>query len=130
MTTTKKTSERATKAAKATGRRGRGKGGVNKSDFIRSLPRDMPAKAVVEAGAKKGMTFSQQLVYNVRAADEKGGASAKRFKKRLKVIGTPVYAMGTNDESDFRQLVVDLGVARSRQLVDDVEGALRAVVSG
>lgn len=117
-------------ARKKTGRRGRGKGGRNKSDFIRSLPSDMPAKDVVAAGKKRGMKFSQQLVYNVRAAEKMGRASAERLKKRMLVTGTPVYAMGTNDESDFRQLVVDLGIERSRNLVDEVESALRDIVAG
>lgn len=118
MATKKKTSRK--RKAKAIGRP-RGKGGANKSDFIRSLPNDMPAKAVVEAGKAKGMTFSQQLVYNVRAGAR--GGKKGRGPKRVRRAARSAPA-----ESTFRQTVIELGVARARQLLDEVEARLQELI--
>lgn len=114
---------------KKTGRRGRGKGGTNKSDFIRSMSNDMPAKDVVEAGKKKGLKFSQQLVYNVRAGEKKGGAKSRRGGRPAR--GRAAAAAGASgQEAQFRQLVVDLGVTRAKSLLDEVDDAMRRVVAG
>ncbi|MBK6514952.1 MAG: hypothetical protein IPG04_12715 [Polyangiaceae bacterium] len=46
-----------------------------KSDFIRSMPREMSAKDVVEAAQKKGLTLTDNLVYAVRAASKKSAGT-------------------------------------------------------
>src|SRR5262245_31668403 len=59
------------------GRRAGGSGRPNASDFVRSMPRTMPAKDVISAAAKKGIKMSANLVYMVRSkARSKGGAPA------------------------------------------------------
>ena len=46
-------------------------GGQSASEFIRAQPTATPAKAVVAAGAKAGLKFSDALVYKVRGAAKK-----------------------------------------------------------
>lgn len=115
------------KTRKPRGRPKRGPKGKGASDLIRSLPADMPAKDVVEAGAKKDIVFSQQLVYNVRAAARRGNGKKQAHKKARR--GLALYS-GSGSEKEFRQLIVDLGTARSRELIDEIETALQSVVAG
>ncbi len=121
---TKKTPARRATAKKTAG--GRGRGGVNKSAFIRDQPATMSAKAVVEAAAAQGIALTEGFVYNVRSnAKSKGGR---------KVAGKPgrrgVAPVATADEAAFRRLVVALGTARAKSLVAEVEEKLAAVIAG
>lgn len=117
-------------AKKTAGKRGSKGGGA--SDFIRSMPTDMPASEVVEAGKKKGLAFSTQLVYNVRST-ARGNGSQKKPKKARKKASTAmvVYNPATGErETQFKQIVADLGVIRSRELMGEVEKAIQDVIAG
>ena len=94
------------------------------SDFVRSQPRSMTAPQVVEAGKAKGLKFSQNLVYAVRAAAKKKGRKAAAGKV------APSRGVGASAEAQFRGLVVDLGISRSRALVGEVESAIAKVIRG
>ena len=100
-------------------------GKMSASDFVRSQPRTMTAPQVVEAGKAKGLKFSQNLVYAVRAAAKKksGGGRGRKGAAASR-------AGGGSSEAAFRQLVVDLGISRARALVNEVEGALAKVIRG
>lgn len=101
-------------------------GGLSASDFIRSQPRNMTAPQLVEAGKKQGLKFSGNLVYAVRAADKKKANKGLAPKKAARAAASG----GASPEAAFRRLIVDLGVARSRALVSQVEGALAKVIRG
>lgn len=96
------------------------------SEFVRSQPASMKASEVVAAGAKQGIKFSTNLVYAVRSSGGKPGAGRGGRRGR----GRAVAAGGGHHESTFRQLALDLGLARARQVLDSLETKLRELISG
>jgi hypothetical protein len=96
------------------------------SEFVRSQPASMKASEVVAAGAKQGIKFSTNLVYAVRSSGGKPGAGRGGRRGR----GRAVAAAGGHHESSFRQLALDLGLARARQVLDSLESKLRELISG
>jgi hypothetical protein len=92
----------------------------SKSAFIRGQPASMTAKQVVRAAAERGMVISETFVYNIRAAAKKRGGAARPAGP-----GRP-----GDPSSDFRKLVLDLGVRQARALLDEVEVKLQALVAG
>jgi hypothetical protein len=112
--------DRAGKKAEPSGRgsnRGRKpKGGTSSaSDFIRSMPTTMQAAALVDAGKAKGIRFSANLVYAVRA---------RMAGKRSGRGGRPV----SSDLSVFKRMAFDLGITRAREALDELERGLAALV--
>jgi hypothetical protein len=51
---------------------------VSKSDFIRTLPRELPADQVVAKGKEAGLSFDKNYVYKTRARDAKAGGGPRR----------------------------------------------------
>ena len=96
---------------------------LSKAAFIRSLG-DTPAKQVVVEGKKRGLSFTETYVYNVR-----GSSKAKRPAKAAKPAAA-AKAASTTDATTFRKLVLELGVARAKALVDDVERRLHDLIAG
>lgn len=94
------------------------------SEFVRSQPASMKASEVVAAGAKQGIQFSTNLVYAVRSSGSKPGARGGRRGRAAVASG------GGHHESTFRQLALDLGIARARQVLDGLESKLRELISG
>lgn len=86
---------------------------VNKSDFVRSMG-DKPAKEIVATAKKKGFKLTERYVYVIRSADK---------AKRRGHVATKV---GGRAEADMRRAVAELGLARSRQVLADVERAFGA----
>ena len=67
--------------------------GVNKADFIRSLPTDMPAKEVVAKAEKAGISLTEAYVYAIRtAAKAKAAKAGKKTARRGRVAGAPTKA--------------------------------------
>lgn len=98
-----------------------------KAAFVRSHP-DLAAKDVVELAAKAGLTMTVNHVYNVRST-----SGISRRKGELTDRALPVATgKGANAtaEAQFRRLVLDLGVARARRLLQDVEAKLAAILDG
>ena len=96
------------------------------SDFIRAQPASMKAGDVVTAGSKQGIKFSTNLVYAVRSSGgPKAGGRGRRGAGRA-----AVSSGGGHHETTFRQLALDLGIARARQVLDSLEAKLRELVSG
>lgn len=96
---------------------------LSKAAFIRSLG-DTPAKQVVILGKKRGLSFTETYVYNVR-----GSGKSKKAPKLASVAPSAAKA-GGSDESTFRRLVLELGAARARALLADVERRLADLVAG
>ena len=98
------------------------------SEFVRSQPASMKASEVVAAGAKQGIKFSTNLVYAVRSSGKRSGGArgGRRGPGRRAAAG----AVGGGSESTFRQLALDLGIARARQVLDGLEARLRDLISG
>jgi hypothetical protein len=118
-----------TPAKKATAKKvRRGRGGPNKSAFIRDQPATMTAKEVVAAAAQAGIVLTEGFVYNVRSnAKTKSGRRAAAQPGRKSGAGK---AVARSEEQTFRQLVVGLGITRAKALVAEVEQKLAAVIAG
>lgn len=99
-------------------------GAMSASDFVRSMPESARAADVVAAGAQKGLKFTANLVYAVRAAAKKGGAPLSRAARGSR--SEPL----TGAEAAFRKLAFDLGIGRARALLDDLESRLGRLIAG
>jgi hypothetical protein len=102
-------------------------GKMSASDFVRTMPDSARAGEVVAAGAKQGIKFTANLVYAVRAAQKKGGALAGGRPSRSAGFS---LGGGSGSEATFRKLAFDLGIARARALLDDLEARLGQLLSG
>jgi hypothetical protein len=118
-----------TKSGGGPGRPGRkpSTGAMSASDFVRSFPAGARASEVVSAGAEKGIAFTANLVYAVRAAQKKGGSATAPRAKRALVSGG---SRGSSTEGTFRRLAFDLGLGRARELIDELEARLGRLLDG
>jgi hypothetical protein len=101
-------------------------GGQSASDFVRSQPANLKATEVVAAGAKQGIKFSTNLVYAVRSSGGKAAGPKGRRGGGRKAAAT---AAG-GSETTLRKLALDLGIGRAREILDDLEKRLSALISG
>jgi hypothetical protein len=106
---------------------------TSKSEFIRSLPKDMPAKEVVEKAAEKGIKFTEKYVYVIRSAAKaksgapkaaKAAAPARKGRANAKAAA-PRASRGDDKklEAMLRQAIADCGLVRSREIFDEVAAA-------
>ncbi len=119
----------------------------SKTAFVRALPADMSAKDVVAKAKGAGLKISEAYVYTIRSSTRarKGGApnnkagGAKRGPGRPpgsknRASGGARVSVGSGGarsvETSFRKLVLDLGIRRSRELLDDVESKLQRLIAG
>jgi hypothetical protein len=97
----------------------------NKSAFVRSLPADMPAKAVVEKGKAQGMPMSIAYVYSIRtaakAAARRGGLSGVPGRR-------PVVGRGGAVEDLLRAVASELGLSRALAILEGEQAKVRAVL--
>lgn len=129
----------ASPAPKAAGRAA--KTVATKADFVRTMPRSMPAKEVVATAKAAGVQITEKYVYNVRSDSKPGKAAAKKPAAAAKAVAkpsTPVKAAAVStgtvsnggNETQLRKLVLALGVVRSRQLLDELERGLAGLIRG
>jgi len=107
-----------------------------KAAFVRAHA-NLGAKEVVDLAAKAGLAMTVNHVYNVRSTS---GISrrigAPRAKAPRSGLARPAATArgkkgGTSAaESEFRRLVLQIGVARARTLLRDVEAKLVALLDG
>lgn len=120
---------------------------INKSDFIRTFPQDTSPLEIVQAAKAKGISFSANYVSTVRGASNKRAKKSgtgkvgrpKGSKNKTKapaagaVAGAGAVAVRTaapssSTESTFKKLVIELGMTRSKHLLDEVTKALAKIV--
>ncbi|MBK6518556.1 MAG: hypothetical protein IPM79_24360 [Polyangiaceae bacterium] len=98
-----------------------------KAEFIRSKPLGMPANQVVEEGAKQGLSMSANHVYAVRAEmRKKQRGSAKTATPPPSVAPARAPATTTrpsNLEAQLRHAIAELGLARARAILAEIEKA-------
>jgi hypothetical protein len=97
---------------------------VSKSDFIRSLPADMPAAEVMAKAQEAGITVSKNLVYLVRSKTKAGKKPAKgkvgRPKgSRNRAAVAPTGSKGAF-EVQFANLVAEIGLVRAEEMLRGV----------
>lgn len=99
-----------------------------KAAFVRSHP-DLAAKAVVDLAAKAGLKMTVNHVYNVRSTS---GISRRKGESAPRVMAPVKGARSSNAsaEAQFRRIVLEIGVARARTLLHDVEAKLAAILDG
>jgi hypothetical protein len=105
----------------------------SKSDFVRAQPASMTAAEIIAKAKAAKMTLTSSLVYAVRGrktskVERHRGGPQKKVGGRRTAGGTPVPAGGT--ELSFRKLAFDLGINRSRELLNELEQRLREIVEG
>lgn len=104
-----------------------------KAEFVRSQPVDVPAAEVVRAAAAAGIKVTVNHVYNVRAALKKQGAVAPRLDgpkvRAIRAEFDSVLAEGAilYGERELRKAIAELGLARSRVVLAEVERAFGSV---
>ena len=103
----------------------------SKASFIRSLSASASVKDVVAAAAKRGWKIKERYVYEVRAATKhkRPEPAALRGGAGPHPQATPSSA-GSASETTFRKLVLDLGLARSKALLGEVEKKLGDLIAG
>lgn len=88
-----------------------------KSQFVRSLDRDLSAAEVVALAQKKGMHLTPAFVYNVRSAE----ARARRERGAGKNGGRGAPPLTGSPEAQLRSAIAQIGLARARQILEEVE---------
>ena len=96
----------------------RAKAKVNKSKFVRTMS-GAPAKDVVAAAAKRGIKLSARYVYVIRSSDK------ARERRRAGRPGRPAGSRRGRGsaEVELRRAIAELGLARARQILREVEAA-------
>jgi hypothetical protein len=98
---------------------------ANKSAFIRSLPRSMPASEVVKKGKAAGMSFSDKYVYTIRSKGPKAGK-----RGRPKGSGRKARASGGAGAQQFVDLAIELGLSRAEALLARLRSAIKSAAIG
>jgi hypothetical protein len=96
-----------------------------KAAFVRSVPREAPAKEVVALGKKKGLVLSENYVYTVRSSSgspkaAKSRPGPKRGRKAAASDGM------TPAEAQLRNAIADLGLVRATEILE----AVKATITG
>lgn len=121
----KKSSSKAAASAKPT-----------KASFVRAIPSSVPAKEVVAKAKAAGMTLSEKHVYVIRSdakkrsAKKKAGGASKGHAPAAQATKSVSHSGGGANETNFRKLVLALGIPKAKSLVTDVERRLNQLISG
>jgi hypothetical protein len=116
-------------------------GTMTKADFVRGLPRTMSAKDIVAHAKAAGIELTEKYVYKARTPRKGAKAAAKpatavrpvpvaKAPATVQAPTPPKTAPTGSDEVALRKLVLALGVTRSRQLLDELERGLAALIAG
>jgi hypothetical protein len=84
-----------------------------KSEFVRSLPRDIPAAKVVALAQERGLQLTTGFVYNIRSSRKVNG-EAQQAKR-------PSQAKALSPEAVLRAAIAQIGLVRAREILEKVE---------
>ncbi len=93
---------------------------ASKVEFVRGLPASMTANEVSQKAKEAGLRITPGYVYEIRSSAKRRAAAARK----------PAVAAPASLDARFRQIVLDLGIARARALLVEVETALKALIAG
>ena len=93
-----------------------------KADFVRSLPKSMPASKVVEAGLKVGLKLSVNYVYVVRSQIEAGGPPAISSARPASAEGISL----SEKERMMVEIAAELGLVRTEEILRNLRARLRS----
>jgi hypothetical protein len=105
----------------------------SKAAFVRSLSPETTAKEAVAKAKAAGISLSETYFYNIRSTGK--GSSKKAPKRTTKKTTTVKGALAnreasTSIETNFRRLVLEVGLARAKALIGEVERGLQSVIAG
>lgn len=110
----------------------------SKSDFIRGFAADVPASDVVAKAKAANIDISPAFVYAIRSKTRSGkskprGKPGPKPRARATKVATrrrplPLSVAPDGTEPAFRRIAFDLGIARSREILDELEERLRDIV--
>jgi hypothetical protein len=107
------------------------------SEFVRAQPTQMPTKEVVQAASKLGLKVTPNLVRIVRfKMRQEGSTPSGAPRSRVQATRRPDTPTTSRPappsraaELQFRRLVVELGTARARALVSELQETTKALIS-
>jgi hypothetical protein len=105
---------------------------MTKTDFVKSVAADMPAKEVSELAKVKGIEISPNYVNTIRSNLKAKAVAKKAAKaaaqvaegKAAPVPATPVVngvKTGGNQEALFRSIVIKMGTEQARKILESLE---------
>ena len=119
------------------------KAGGTKTDFVRAQPEGLSASEVVARAKAAGVALTSKSVHTMRSKIKAAKAIAKRpavpSKAATKNVTKPEAAQKAptaaalavdGDVVTFRKLVLGLGTVRARELLDELERGLAALIRG
>lgn len=95
-----------------------------KSEFVRSLDRSLSAAEVVALGEKKGLKLTPAFVYNIRSADSRSDSPSRPHRGQSRRAGRSVAldaVLTGSPEAQLRSAIAQIGLARARQILEEVE---------
>lgn len=98
-----------------------------KAEFVRSIPRETPAKEVVILGKKKGIALSENYVYSVRSntGSPKPGKGKPGPKPGRKGKAAAASNGMTPAEAQLRNAIADLGLVKATEILEAVKLTIR-----
>jgi hypothetical protein len=100
---------------------------MSKSDFVRSLPADMPAREVLEKAKEAGYAMSPALVYMARQGGKKAKKVGRPAGKSKGASVTRAPKGGTSFETKFADMVAEIGLVRAEEMIRAVRARFTAV---
>lgn len=86
-----------------------------KSDFVRALPRHIPAAEVVALAQLQGVKLSTAFIHNIRSNGKaKAMANGQQLKQKSQ-------AKAASAEAVLRAAIAQVGLVRAREILDAVE---------
>ena len=112
----------------------------NKAEFIRSLPKDMPAKEVVRLAKLRGTQLTESYVYNTRGLAKLGKGGAKRIRVPSNTSHVLVAAVGGGGggetakpltvEELFYAVVAEIGTVKAVHMLMAAHDTVKRALSG
>ncbi len=110
---------------------------ANKAEFIRSLPKDTPAKEVIARAKARGAVLTESYIYNIRGMDKlrlkkKLGKSASsglgHVSVRATVEGSAPKPLTV--EELFYAVVAEIGTRKAIHMLMAAHGVVESALSG
>lgn len=96
---------------------------MTKASFVRSQPRDMPAKDVVAKAAEAKIKLDEGYVYKIRTLDNKAAGKSKGRKAGASTPGpkpkSPV-SQHLDHVRALRGVILHVGIDRAKEMMDQI----------
>jgi hypothetical protein len=111
---------------------------ASKAAFIRSLPKDTPAKEVIARAKARGAVLTESYIYNIRGMDKHKANRAKLATSgaygKSQVARVPAIAEGQGKpltvEELFYAVVAEIGTRKAIHMLMAAHGVVESALSG